>query len=81
MKRKKQNFELPEDIPNRVKIKENTRNIQKIKKPLYQTLELIDYDTKLGVIKVKDNNKKFRINKIKRPRRFIISEASVPKKT
>jgi len=41
---------------------------------------MIDNDTKLGVIKVKNNNKKFRINKIERTRRFIISEASVPKK-
>jgi len=41
----------------------NKRNIQKIKKPLYQTQKLIDYNEKLEVVKLEDSNKKFRTDK------------------
>ena len=72
-------YEIPKEIPDKVKIAVNKRNIQKIKKPLYQTQKLIDYNEKLGVVKLEDNNKKFRIDKIKRPRRFVIPGSFVPK--
>ena len=80
LKRKKRNFELPKEIPNKVKIKVNKRNIQKIRKPLYRTHEIKEYNTQLGVIKLKEQNKKFRINKIKRPRLFVMPETFTPMK-
>ena len=46
---------------NKVKIKVNKRNFQRIKKPLCQSQEVVDYEANLGVIKFIDNNKKFRI--------------------
>ena len=48
--------------------------IQKIKKPLFNTHKVENYDSKLGVIKLKEK-KKYRIDKIKRPRHFTISDA------
>jgi len=63
IKRKKQKYALPKEIPDKVKIVVNKRNIQKIKKPLYQTQKLIDHGTKLGVVRLEDNNKKLRIFK------------------
>jgi len=79
-KRKKQDFTLPTEIPNQVKLKTNKRNIQKIKKPLYQSQEIIEYDENMGVVKLKNNEKRYKINKIKKPRHFVVTESLVPKK-
>ena len=44
---------MPEKIPEKVKIKANKRMIQKIKKPLFNTHKVENYDSKLGVVKLK----------------------------
>ena len=73
IKRSKMTLNMPEKLPDKVKIKANKRMIQKIKKPLFNTHKVENYDSKLGVIKIKER-KKYRIDKIKRPRRFAMSD-------
>jgi len=73
-KRHKQDYVSPDRIPNEVRIKANKRLIHKIKKPLYQTHEAESYNPNLGVIKLNEN-KKFKITKIKTPSRFYITDA------
>ena len=79
-KRKNQKFTLPTEIPNRVKLKTNKRNIQKVRKPLYQPGKIIEYDKNKGVIKLEDNEKRYKIDKIKKPRRFVVAELFTPRK-
>ena len=75
-KRKEQNFDTPDNLPNKVKLKVNVRNIQKVKKPLYKSQDVVEYKNKLGVIK-SSNNKKYKIDKIKRPRKYVTVEQNV----
>jgi len=72
IKRNKTTLTMPENLPDKVKVKANKRMIQKIKKPLFNTRKVENYDSKLGVIKLKEN-KRYRIDKIKRPRRFAVT--------
>ena len=74
IKRHKQDNIPPNEIPNAVRIKANKRLIHKIKKLLYQTHKAKNYDPNLGVIKLNEN-KKFKITKIKRSRHFYITDA------
>jgi len=50
--------------------------VQKIKKPLFNTHKVETYDPKLGVIKL-NKEKKYRVDRIKRSRRFTVSDAQV----
>ena len=75
-KKKKQNFDAPDHLPNKVQLKVNVRNIQKVKKPLYRSQDVVEYRIKLGVIK-SPNNKKYKIDKIKRPRKYVTAEQNV----
>lgn len=53
-----------------VLIKEGKRRIQKIKKPLFKTHKVQEYDPKLRTIRI-NSNKKHKIDKIKRKRLFV----------
>ena len=64
----------PENLPEKVKIKVDKRRVQKVKKPLYNTHKIEAYDPKLGVLKI-NKEKKFKVDKIKRPRNFNVSDA------
>ena len=72
----KQNSDAPDHLPNKAKLKVNVRNIQKVKKQLYKSQDVVEYRNKLGVIK-SWNNKKYKIDKIKRPRKYVIAEQNV----
>ena len=46
LKRSNTTLNMPEKLPNEVKIKEDKRRIQKIKKPLFTTQKIETYDPK-----------------------------------
>ncbi|KAF5301890.1 hypothetical protein FQA39_LY10545 [Lamprigera yunnana] len=65
----------PNEFPQEAFLKEHPRRCNKISKPIYKKINIKNYDNILGVIK-DQNDKKHRIDKLKRPR--LVSDGQNP---
>lgn len=80
---KKDRFTHPENptsLPSKIFIKEDPRRIGKINKELFKRKDVINYDEELGVV-TDSHNKKHKVNKLKKPRKFVTDPATAEDKT
>lgn len=78
IKRYKPQLDRPQELPSTVLIKEGKRRIQKIKKPLFKIHKIEEYNPELGFVKI-NNNKKHKIDKLKRPRLYVTDTQTASK--